>query len=156
MGYEIPADHHNSGIAPAAPTKTGGGLLSKVFGAVNALVDHIHGANVTAGWWTDLNTGEDLRHTTPGPKRNVPEMLCLVHSEVSEGLEGYRKNLPDDKLPHRPMLEVELADVIIRVCDLAGGLGYDLGGAIAEKLAYNASRADHKPENRRQAGGKSI
>lgn len=109
-----------------------------------------------AGWWTDLHTGEDLRHTTPGPKRNVPEMLALVHSEVSEALEGYRKNLPDDKLPHRPMAEVEIADTIIRLMDLAGGLGYDIGGALVEKLEYNASRADHKPENRRQPGGKSI
>jgi hypothetical protein len=32
----------------------------------------------------------------------------------------------------------------------------DLGGAIAEKLAYNASRADHKPENRIKPGGKTF
>jgi len=124
--------------------------------AINGFVSDVHGANVKAGWWTDLRTGEDTRHTTPGPKRNVPEMLCLVHSEVSEGLEGYRKNLMDDKLPHRPMLEVELADAVIRIADLAGGLGYDLGGAIIEKLAFNAQRADHKPENRLKPGGKSI
>lgn len=124
--------------------------------SLNALVENIHQRNLDAGWWTDLHTGDDLRHTTPGPKRNVPEMLALIHSEVSEALEGYRKDLMDDKLPHRPMAEVELADTIIRICDLAGGLGYDLGGALIEKLEYNARRADHKPENRRQPGGKSI
>lgn len=123
---------------------------------LNRVVAGIHQRNVDAGWWTDLHTGEDLRHTTEGPKRNVPEMLCLVHSEISEGLEGYRKNLMDDKLPHRPMLEVELADALIRIFDLAGGLGFDLGGAIVEKLEFNAQRADHKPENRRAEGGKSI
>lgn len=118
-----------------------------------------HEAAVAGGWWTDLATGDDLRHrpTDAGrPKFNVPEKLCLIHSEISEGMEGYRKSLMDDKLPHRSMLEVELADAVIRCFDLAGGLGLDLGAAIAEKLAYNAQRADHKPEHRRAAGGKSF
>ena len=65
-------------------------------------------------------------------------------------------NLPDDKLPHRPMREVELADALIRICDLAGAYGMDLGGAVAEKLAYNAHRADHKVGNRQAEGGKSY
>jgi hypothetical protein len=39
---------------------------------------------------------------------------------------------------------------------LAGSQGFDLGGAISEKLAYNAARADHKPENRREANGKKF
>lgn len=131
-------------------------VLKKLGEALNQLRDIVHQRNIDAGWWTDLETGADTRHTTPGPKRNVPEMLCLVHSEISEGLEGYRKGLMDDKLPHRPMLEVELGDAIIRELDLAGGLGYDIGGAVIEKMAFNASRADHKIENRRLPGGKTI
>lgn len=43
----------------------------------------------------------------------------------------------DDKIPHRSMLEVELADALIRICDMAGGLGLDLEGAVLEKLEYN-------------------
>ena len=82
------------------------------------------------------------------PARNIGELLCLVHSEISEAMEGARKGLMDDKLPHRPMLEVELADAVIRCFDMAGGLQLDLAGAIAEKLAFNAQRADHKIENR--------
>lgn len=54
------------------------------------------------------------------------------------------------------MREVELADAVIRIFDLAGAYGMDLGGAIAEKLAYNAHRADHKPEARAAAGGKAY
>jgi len=84
------------------------------------------------------------------------ELLCLVHSEISEAMEGARKRLQDDHLPGRCMLEVELADAVIRIFDMAGGLGLDLPGAIAEKLAYNAKRADHKPDSRRADGGKAF
>lgn len=54
----------------------------------------------------------------------------------------------DDHLPHRPMAEVELADALIRILDFAGMKGYDLGGAVREKLDYNRTRNDHKKENR--------
>lgn len=110
-----------------------------------------HNAALRGGWWTDLATGEDLRG-----KRNFGELLMLCVSELSEAMEGDRKNLMDDKLPHRPMREVELADCIIRIMDLAGGYDLDIAGAIAEKLQYNAARADHKPENRAKDGGKKY
>lgn len=86
----------------------------------------------------------------------VAQKLCLIHSEISEAMEGHRKGLMDDKLPHRKMIEVELADAMIRIGDLAGALGLDLGGAIAEKMAFNAKRPDHQPEARKAAGGKSY
>lgn len=88
---------------------------------LNALRDRIHAANVGAGWWTDLATGESLKG-----KRSPIELLTLVHSEVSEAMEGDRKNLMDDKLPHRSMFEVELADAEIRSFDIAGGFDLDL------------------------------
>jgi hypothetical protein len=71
-------------------------------------------------------------------------------------MEGHRKNLMDDKLPHRKMQEVEIADAAIRIFDLAGAMGYDLGAAIVEKLSFNAQRADHKIENRLKPGGKAY
>lgn len=45
---------------------------------------------------------------------------------------------------------------MIRIFDMAGGLGLDVAGALVEKLAYNATRDDHKPENRRAEGGKRF
>lgn len=118
-----------------------------------------HGAAFTAGWWT-TKSGEDLRTIMRegGAFGGAlfSQKLCLIHSEVSEAMEGHRKNLKDDKLPERPMPEVELADAVIRIFDLAGAMGYDLGGAIAEKMEYNANRADHKPENRAKEGGKAY
>lgn len=100
-------------------------------------------------WWRDLTTGEPLT-------RNKGELLALIHSEISECLEGVRKNLMDDKLPHRRMEEVELADALIRIFDYAGGFGLDLHGAYLEKMAYNATRADHQRQHRLAAGGKQF
>lgn len=118
---------------------------------MNQLAKDIHEDNVRAGWWTDLATGESIVG-----KRNIPEMLMLIVSEVAEAMEGHRKNLMDDKLPHRKMLEVELADAIIRIMDLCGSMNYDIGGAISEKRAFNAIRADHKIENRLSEDGKAF
>lgn len=120
---------------------------------LNLLRDQIYAGNVKAGWWTNLATG-DLK-----PQGDVTEILAklaLVHSEVSEALEGCRKNLMDDKLPHRKMIEVELADALIRILDLCGHEGLDIGGAVVEKLAFNAIRPDHKVENRLAEGGKKA
>lgn len=117
--------------------------------SVALLTNVCHEANAT--WWTDLKTGEDQRLAN-----NVPEKLMLIVSEVAEAMEGHRKNLADDKLPHRRMVEVELADAVIRIFDLAGAKGYDIAGALVEKMAYNAKRADHKPASRLAAGGKAY
>lgn len=123
----------------------------EVIGATNILAYYCHGIATECGWWTNPQTGESLKG-----KRNVPEMLCLIHSEISEAMEGHRKSLNDDKLPHRPMIEVELADAMIRILDLAGGLDLDLAGAMAEKMAFNTRRPDHKLENRAKEGGKAY
>ena len=118
-----------------------------------------HGQAKRNGWWTDMTTGQDL--TSKGypliaPTKNVGELLCLVHSEISEAMEGHRKLLADDHLKSRTMLEVELADAVIRIFDMSGGLDLDVAGAIAEKLAYNSKRADHQLDSRRAVGGKKF
>lgn len=97
-------------------------------------------------WWYDKD-GKRI-------ERNKGELLCLIHSEISEAMEGERKNLPDDKLPHRRMAEVELVDALIRIFDYAGAFGYDLDGAYSEKMEFNAKRRDHTHEARAEANGK--
>lgn len=177
------------------------------------LRDAFHGDAVAAGWHHDIRTGERKY-------RNMGEMLMLAVSELAEAMEGHRKNLQDDKLTHRPMMEVELADFVIRcfdtialpmfaewhtvmrpavssdisnvghrllqltrymttadsmifagdlegardcimyaifgAFDLARDRELDLPGALVEKRAYNATRADHSVDARLQAGGKAY
>ena len=87
------------------------------------------------------------------------EKFTLLHSEVTEAhdeLRGGRgmnetyyptlvgefgKGAPPWRGPYKPEgVPSELADVVIRSFDLADEAGIDLGGMIAEKLRYNATR----------------
>lgn len=108
-----------------------------------------HEQAVESGFWDAKEDPDKLYEL-------VPTKLALVHSEVSEALEGHRKNLADDKLPHRSAFATELADVVIRVADLAAAHDINLGEIIAEKMEYNANRLDHRRENREKDGGKKY
>ena len=127
---------------------------------VDFLVETCHDASRNAGWWHDLKLDIDLREEACRGSRFgkalVAEKLCLIHSEVSEAMEGHRKDMVDEKLPEFDAITVELADACIRIFDLAGALGLHLGDALAAKMAYNATREDHKIENRAEAGGKAY
>ena len=121
--------------------------MRKFENTLNDLQDAIHDDNVVVGWWD----GVDKKDV------NIRLAKCaLAHSEISEAVEGFRKGLMDDHLPHREMAEVELADAVIRIFDLAGACGYQIGDAIMEKLDYNRHRPDHKRENRAKDGGKKA
>lgn len=160
--------------------------------------DEVHAANVNAGWWTDIKTGQPK-------KRSVGEMFVLIVTELAEAYRAYINGDLDDKLPLFPGLGVEIGDVQIRLADFAGALragrivkhsnaanpgdyhfirilriaeeyeairktpqavGEPETGAylpamnvvpmIAAKLAFNATRADHKIENRLKDGGKQT
>lgn len=108
--------------------------------AIDGLVHLCHSRSREAGW-----------HEKP---REKGTQIALIHSELSEAMEGVRKGLQDDHLPHRSMEEVEMADAVIRICDYCGAHGLDLAGAIREKLEYNLHREDHRREVREMEGGK--
>lgn len=100
-------------------------------------------------FFRDINTGKPI-------ERNTGELIALMHSELSEMLEGVRKNAMDSHLPLRRAEEVELADLIIRALDYAAYRKLDISAAVREKLQYNASRKDHTDEARRAVHGKKF
>jgi NTP pyrophosphatase (non-canonical NTP hydrolase) len=86
---------------------------------ISGMAKDIHSNAISKGWWET--------------RRPVPELLCLIHSEVSEALEAYRKQ--DEK-----NLAEELADIVIRAFDMAEGLGIDIEKEITTKHEYNKTR----------------
>jgi|SRR6185437_8717479 len=115
--------------------------------SISGLVKYCHTASANAGWWDNTDKGDP---TVQASK------IALIHSEISEALEGIRKGHRDSHLPARLAVEVELADALIRIFDLAGAMNLDLENAVFEKLEYNRTRADHSRESRALAGGKRI
>lgn len=104
-----------------------------------------HASAVRVGWYKDPKTGWQIN-------RNFGEVIALMHSELSEALEGARKDLSSDKIPEFTAIEEEFADTLIRLFDTAGALELRLGEAFTAKLAYNQQREDHKLESRKEGG----
>lgn len=118
---------------------------------LDEFVSECHNRSVSAGWWDELvDLTESQRILMFAAK------ISLIHSEVSEMLEGLRKGRPDDHLPQYSAEAVEAADIFIRLADYCGIRNIDLAEAVRQKMEYNAVRADHKPEARAAAGGKKI
>jgi NTP pyrophosphatase (non-canonical NTP hydrolase) len=126
---------------------------------MDALVRKCHQMSKDKGFWDEgervfhssgMSAEDDLPTTSETRVKTAPwnfgEKIALVHSELSEALEAHRKgNPPSEKItdtdgkPYGLVAE-EMADVVIRVCDLCGKLGIDLGRAILAKTEYNAKR----------------
>ena len=108
----------------------------------------VYKANAAKGFWDK--------------ERNVGELLMLVTSELGEALEAQRKGRAADieafykevtttyqdessvtkafEKHITDTFEDEIADAVIRLFDMCGGLGIDLGWHIENKLMYNAQR----------------
>lgn len=123
---------------------------------INKLSQAIYLANKEKGFWPDKN------------QRNIGEALMLITSELSEAMEAHRSNRhanhdayedvfesianemsdPYGGLAHecafkahiKDTFEDELADAVIRLMDLCGGLGINLGKHIYMKVSFNATR----------------
>jgi len=126
-----------------------GALLNEVLVNVptvglNAMADKIFEANKKKGFW-DHN-------------RNIGELLMLVTSELGECMEAHRKGrlasmeqmdinigmggewMANFQAHVKDSFEDELADALIRILDMCGGLGIDIQRHVEEKLHYNATR----------------
>ena len=111
--------------------------------ALTALQRTAYANTVALGVWDRRRA---LLHTATVPAESIRtcvilEALALVHEEVSEAVSAARHgNPPDDKIPEFTGVEAELADVIIRVLDLAEGFQWRVGEAVLAKLKMNAGR----------------
>ena len=107
--------------------------LNNLACAVDDLANECHKNSAAHGFWDE--------------ERNVGEMLALIHSELSEALEAHRRDggtREDHHVQHRTNFEVELADAIIRILDLAHAHGFAIGHAVVEKHLFNMSRDTNK------------
>jgi hypothetical protein len=109
---------------------------------LNELCTAAHAAAVAKGWYE--------RH------RDMPELLMLVVSELSEALEADRNGKRSDFNPAeyitgavsdsafvfgvKDSVEDEIADAVIRIADLCGHLGINLDAHVAAKMKYNETR----------------
>lgn len=87
----------------------------------------VHYNALAHGWWEE--------------PREDGTLIALIMSEAAEALEALRKgNGPDEHCPQFSGAEVELADVIIRIMDMAEARGWNVAGAIVAKHEFNKSR----------------
>lgn len=114
---------------------------------MNEWAREIHENAVNHGWWeTD---------------RELPEILMLIVSELSEALEEYRKgdmidgriscmhyysggvyvaNAPTVCCKKPEGIAVEVIDALIRILDWCGKEGIDVEALVKEKHEYNKTR----------------
>lgn len=113
----------------------------------NELVKEIHQNAVDHGWWDE--------------ERGLPEIVALIHSELSEALEEFRNGKPKfyyemeeeatlyaDGMPvekyerKKPEgIVVELADCVIRILDYCGRRNIDIAGVLEARRAGNDTYA---------------
>jgi NTP pyrophosphatase (non-canonical NTP hydrolase) len=103
------------------------GGMSEFLSSWKELQTKVKQVNSDHGWY-DENIHDAIR-------------IALIHSELSEALEGLRHGNPaSDHIPLFNSAEEELVDVIIRVMDIAEVRGWRVAQAVLAKIEFNECR----------------
>ena len=97
--------------------------------SISDLVKEAHQNAKSHGFWEDYSPAHEKQFINNA----IGNRLMLITTEVAEAEDGLRKNDFEN-------FKEELADIIIRTCDLAGGLNIDLEAEIIKKMEKNKSR----------------
>lgn len=99
------------------------------------------------GFWDDYNNAVLVGNKTL-VRALTNEKLLLVTSELTEAMEELRSGHKVDEIytgdKGKPEgFGVEIADAVIRLFDIAGGVGIDLDALISQKMGYNIASRGH-------------
>jgi len=92
-----------------------------------ALAEEIREINRANGW--NVTKTEEWSDTY-----KVPAIMALIHSEVSEALEAFRKDDGENFIE-------EMADIVIRVLDCVAAFEDDFDAVVRAKMEKNRQRA---------------
>ena len=106
--------------------------MSYGFGKLNEYAERVHETAKSKGFWDALGqvNGEQVDASDVGVRLSK---LMLVTTEVAEAAEAVRHGDQEN-------FGEELADIVIRVMDLAEATGVNLEQAIVNKMAVNVGR----------------
>lgn len=141
------------------------GQKMEVMESITELAKDVSKGNRERGFWDNYEGTKELKGLR---QAFISQMLMLIVSELSEALEALRKdntateynveaikNWVDNGVTFKTEFEQnikdkfedEIADAFIRILDLAGGLGIDLGFFVKNKLLYNSLREKKHGKN---------
>ncbi len=142
-------------VLPSIVEGDSGYFMEAIISAWNTMARGMHVNSVDKGFWDvelqalsladrvtrEISTSEDERELLYSMcRRNTGELIALMHSELSEGLEGDRKPHPDKHCPEFDNLAVELADTVIRIMEFGYARDIPIAEALIAKADANARR----------------
>ena len=135
-GVSLAAPEFRFGLNYLRQVATERRVMAPISQQLTDLAVEIADANKEKGFWEEANN-----------PLIVPTKLALITDEVCEALQEHRARWGDGPENNSGMTDdqekafnEELADIIIRTLDLAGHYGFDIGGAIIDKLDKNTGR----------------